>query len=253
MANERAGTEPVRAKVARRVPPAEDIAKASYERKLPAPAAPVSNSLAACRSELILPSADSAPHHEYSGATPAVVDIAWFKRARDQTLVARHFAQRVADICPAMVYIYDLTENCFVYCNREIEAALGYTREQIEALGPDAVRILMHPEDRARLAARLGRVRALADGETADLEYRIRHSDGRWRWFYGRDAVFSRDGRGEATRTIGGALDITGRTRQDHLYLFSGSHGLNRPVAAPLFNLFGLHFPTACSVTCPRQ
>src|SRR3954452_18678400 len=224
MQNERAGAEPAQATAAHHVLPAENVARPSREQKPPVQVISATGSLTSCHPELIVSPNASAPRHEYFGAAEAVVDITWFKRARDQTLVARHFAQRVADICPAMVYIYDLAQNCFVYCNREIETALGYTREQVEALGPDAVRVLMHPEDRARFAAHLGRVRALPDGETADLEYRMRHSDGRWRWFYGRDAVFSRDGRGGATRTIGGALDVTGRREAEALARHLAQH-----------------------------
>ena len=69
----------------------------------------------------------------------------------------------------------------------------------------------MHPEDLDKVATNLELICAAADGEIIDMEYRMRHADGEWRWLYSRNSVFSRDERGEVLITIGTAQDITDR------------------------------------------
>jgi PAS domain S-box-containing protein len=123
------------------------------------------------------------------GAGPYVPDDA-------ELLRTRRFAERVADISPAIVYVFDYQEMRNVYVNREATTSLGYTPGQIAAMGSDVVDRLIHPDDRAGHRAQVERVKALADGETVEWEYRMRRADGEWRWFLGRDAVFARDADG---------------------------------------------------------
>src|ERR1051325_4054094 len=44
---------------------------------------------------------------------------------------ASHFARRVADAVPNILYIFDLVENRIVYCNQQVKAVLGYEPETI--------------------------------------------------------------------------------------------------------------------------
>ena len=51
------------------------------------------------------------------------------------------------------------------------------------------------------------------DDEVIETEYRLRHADGSWRWFRGRDVVFERDADGRVTQIIGTADDVTDSRR----------------------------------------
>lgn len=91
------------------------------------------------------------------------------------------------------------------------EAICGYTRDDLES-GLVLWRDRVHPDDQEQRDAVIARLRALSD--TAVLEYRIRHKDGRWIWV--RDhmrSIFSND---DVFETIDGVIfDITDRKRAE--------------------------------------
>jgi putative nucleotidyltransferase with HDIG domain len=55
----------------------------------------------------------------------------------------------------------------------------------------------------------------VADGEALECEYRMRHSDGQWRWLHSRDVAFARDENGAVTEILGFCQDVTGRKHAD--------------------------------------
>jgi PAS domain S-box-containing protein len=87
------------------------------------------------------------------------------------------------------------------------KALLGYAPHEIVD-HPSAWVDLIHPEDRAAVIAADEAHRA---GRTAmfDLEFRMRHRDGRWIWVRDRGKVVSRDAEGRALRMIGTHVDTT--------------------------------------------
>ncbi|BAY62991.1 two-component hybrid sensor and regulator [Calothrix brevissima NIES-22] len=124
---------------------------------------------------------------------------------------SQRFIQQIADASPNMLYLYDLQTQRNVYVNREITSILGYSPEAVQAMGENMFSILLHPEDFNQLSSRLAILQMAADGEIIELEYRMRHADGEWRWLYSRDAVFSRNAEGQVLQIIGTAQDITAR------------------------------------------
>ena len=87
---------------------------------------------------------------------------------------------------------------------------LGYAEDEV----PDRFsswRALVHPEDLGRA---LAGVRACREGgkNSYEVEHRLRHKDGSWRWILARGGLV-RDGRGEARRLVGTHTDITERKR----------------------------------------
>ena len=74
--------------------------------------------------------------------------------------------------------------------------------------------IAVHPEDRDRIARRLGA--SFASGEPFEEEMRIRRTDGEYRWFLSR-AVSLRDKRGRVVKWYGAAADIQDRKRAEEL------------------------------------
>jgi PAS domain S-box-containing protein len=143
------------------------------------------------------------------------VDITERKRAEAALNANLEFAQRIADISPAILYVYDLAEGRSFYRNREIGTLLGYSPDEVVAMGGNSVPTLMHPADRLRLPAHFAKARALKDGEKEAFEFRLKAVNGEWNWFYTEDAVFERDGDGKATRLIGAAVDINARKRSE--------------------------------------
>lgn len=146
--------------------------------------------------------------------------LEWFGAAADITarVEAEHasrrsetFLQRVAAITPGVLHVFDLAERRAVFINRSVASLLGFTPEQVKAMGSDVVASLMHPEDVPRFEQHVARVQALPDSEVVEFEHRMRDVAGRWHWFHTCDAVFERDEAGAALQILGVSMDITAR------------------------------------------
>ncbi len=119
-----------------------------------------------------------------------------------------HAAQILA-ACPNLIYIYDVTIQANVYANLELAAVLGYSVEEIQAMGQQMFIILTHPDDLGGIFAHQGHVIAAKDGEANEIEYRMKHENGTWRWLVSRDVVFARAADGSVTQYLGSVHDIT--------------------------------------------
>jgi len=106
--------------------------------------------------------------------------------------------RQISDTLPDLLYIYDLTEQRNIYVNREIGAVLGYTPEEIRAIGSGLFVRLIHPDDLAGVAEQTEKLYTLKDGEAQETEYRMQHKDGAWRWLRSRDSIFGRKREGHA-------------------------------------------------------
>jgi len=70
----------------------------------------------------------------------------------------------------------------------------------------------VHPEDIVRVEGGIQDVIA-GRKELYEAEYRLRHSDGSWRWVLDRGRVPERDANGRATRMVGFLVEITDRVQ----------------------------------------
>jgi diguanylate cyclase (GGDEF)-like protein/PAS domain S-box-containing protein len=125
-----------------------------------------------------------------------------------------HFLERILDTEPGSVYVFDLVEGRNVYVNRHFFIAFGYSPGQIEAMGSDVVK-LFHPDDLPVIVAHHQAWRVADDGETRKLEYRIRDTDGVWRWLISRETPFAREQDGQVSQILGIANDVTARKQAE--------------------------------------
>jgi PAS domain S-box-containing protein len=123
--------------------------------------------------------------------------------------------QQIAEATPAMLYLYDHPEKRNVYANRQLAEIVGFSPEDGQNMGAGFLPNLIHPEDLATVAASAERLLAAPDGEIVEIEYRMRHASGEWRWLYSRDTVFTRTADGAPELILGTALDITKRKRAE--------------------------------------
>ena len=133
------------------------------------------------------------------------------RKAAEALRESQRFVQRILEITPDLVYIYDLIERRNVYANRSVLEFLGYTPEQIQSMGSALFQAILHPEDAALVAGHYARFAAAGDDEVLEVEYRVKHADDRWRWLRSRDVLFLRDRQGAPQRILGSAEDITER------------------------------------------
>ncbi|WP_161803905.1 PAS domain-containing protein [Gulbenkiania mobilis] len=115
---------------------------------------------------------------------------------------------QIAQRLPQVFYLYDLSAQRISYLNDRLAELLGYPAGWAEG-HEDVLRELVHPDDASVLATQRKRVAGLRDGETLETLYRLRHADGRYRWFHAHEGVFSRLPEGTCRELVGTAEDIT--------------------------------------------
>lgn len=53
------------------------------------------------------------------------------------------------------------------------------------------------------------------NGEVFDFEYRMKHKEGDWHWFWSRESIFKRSSNGRLQQILGTAQDITKRKKAE--------------------------------------
>jgi PAS domain S-box-containing protein len=153
------------------------------------------------------------PRYDASGNSIGVVgistDITKRKRAEDALRESKRFLERVIDVTPGVVHVFDVPEKRSVFMNRSVAAAIGYTPDEIAAMGTEVIPRLMHPEDMPRFRDHIVRIQNLRDGEVLGFEHRMQDRMGSWHWFSSRDAVMTRNDDGTVCQIVGTSVEIT--------------------------------------------
>jgi PAS domain S-box-containing protein len=143
-----------------------------------------------------------------------VVERCWAtverRTAEEKLRESKRFTDSIAANSTSIIYVLDLETKKNIYASRSISKRLGYSQEQFEKFAGD-ISNLIHPQDRPRVARHFAELAEVRDARVIDIEYRLRHADGRWFWIWSRDAVFNRRADGSACQVMGTAQDITER------------------------------------------
>ena len=139
----------------------------------------------------------------------ALEEVKVRQRVEEELRSSQYFIQQIADAAPYLLYIYDLTQQRNVYVNGQAFKLLGYTPQEILEMGTGLYSSLVYPEDLWRLPEHLQQFPSVQDGSILELEYRLKHRSGEWRWFRCRDQVFARTTEGLPKQIFGTAQDIT--------------------------------------------
>jgi PAS domain S-box-containing protein len=142
-------------------------------------------------------------------------DVTEKYQAQERLRSSQEFIERIAETTPGILYVYDLVEQQNVYINTQVSKLLGYTPEQIQQMGTQFLPRLMHPEDFARFPCLFQELGLTEDNKIVENEYRMRHANGEWRWFFSRDTIFTRNPDGSPHQIIGTTFDITERKQTE--------------------------------------
>ncbi|PSB08898.1 hybrid sensor histidine kinase/response regulator [Pleurocapsa sp. CCALA 161] len=121
----------------------------------------------------------------------------------------QQFIQQITNAVPGVIYIYDAIAGENIYTNSQSYTLLGYTLQQKAEIGKDFAARIMHPDDLARLPQHIERLKRAKWNEVFSFEYRMRHQNGEWRWFYSQDRVHKRNQDGSVLQILGVAQDIS--------------------------------------------
>ncbi|ABU59190.1 two-component system response regulator [Roseiflexus castenholzii] len=146
-----------------------------------------------------------------SGSVAIVRDVTEAKRAEAALRASEERYALAAQGANDGLWDWDLVNDRIYFASRW-KAMLGYGDDEI-GTSPDEWFSRVHPDDRERVELRLlAHTRRLI--ASFELEYRILHRDGAYRWMLCRGiAVW--DASGRATRMVGSQTDITDRKRAE--------------------------------------
>ncbi|MEB3883047.1 PAS domain S-box protein [Lyngbya sp. CCY1209] len=138
-----------------------------------------------------------------------VLDITNRKRSEEQLYQSKLFIETIANASPQLLYVYDAKTLRNRYVNRSVINILGYTPEEVQHLGDRFFWEHIHPDDLPKLQTLPDRIATLADGEMVEMEYRLRHKNGSYRWLRSQEVPFTRHESGHPTQILGAAQDVT--------------------------------------------
>ena len=86
---------------------------------------------------------------------------------------------------------------------------LGYTPEQVKTMGSELFANILHPDDAQIVAKHHALFKNAPDNATFEVDYRMKHSNGEWRWLRSRDTLFAHTEEGLGKQILGMSEDIT--------------------------------------------
>jgi PAS domain S-box-containing protein len=163
------------------------------------------------------------------------------------------FIQRIADAIPAIITSYNVHSGQYKFINDGLRKLLGYNAQQVFEEGMGFFLKVIHPDDLEGLLAMNTAALDEANrhsGETEriyEFQYRMRHSNGEYRWFHTFETVFQRNQKRQVQLVLNISLDITERVMaQDILvrrthelqqsnasleeFAYAASHDLKEPL-----------------------
>ncbi|CAN5768559.1 hypothetical protein BH10CHL1_BH10CHL1_07830 [soil metagenome] len=147
--------------------------------------------------------------------TGACTDITTFKQTEAELDASQRLTQSIIDTSPTVIYIYDLHLRQTVYMSAQAAGVLGYTDDDLTTFRTGTPMEFMHPDDQIKRDHYFQRFELAGDHEILEIEYRMRHKNGEWRWFVSRDKIFQRTDAGQPLALLGVALDITTRKQAE--------------------------------------
>jgi PAS domain S-box-containing protein len=118
------------------------------------------------------------------------------------------FPDKITDLFPAIIYIFDADAKKLKYINRKVTDLLGYSYNDVLTWDNDLMTIV-HKDDLENVKKELQKFYALQDNESYSYNSRLTHKTGNWKYFRTMGTVLNRDPKGCASSILFIAQDIT--------------------------------------------
>ena len=132
------------------------------------------------------------------------------KQVEESLREKTQFIESLINLCPDILYIYDIVEQKNVFSNDGIKKILGYSVKEIQKMGNQVVSLLMHPDDFKKYRAEIyPRYQKVKDNEIINHQYRMKHKNGTWIWLDSTETIYMRQADGSPKQIFGVIHDIT--------------------------------------------
>ena len=165
-----------------------------------------------------------SPETVYGELAHGIIQVVEHKKAVENLQDSELLTQKILSCSSNLIYIYDLLEKRNVYANREVADFLGYTSEQVQAMGSELFSYILHPDDAEAVAKHHARFADAPDNATYEVEYRMKHTSGDWIWLRSRDTLFARTPEGISSQILGTCEDISERKETERALIESEAH-----------------------------
>ena len=133
-------------------------------------------------------------------------DVTKYKADDEQLKDKQKFIESILNVCPSVIYIYDLNEKRNIFSNKSVEDILGYACEDFKDLGEDIIKTLMHPKDyKIYINETFPRYRKLKD-KMLKHTYRMKHKNGRYVRLVATEVIYKTDAKGKPIQIIGNII-----------------------------------------------
>jgi len=147
--------------------------------------------------------------------TGTTQDITELYRVQQELKENQTFIRKITDATPSIIASYNINTGQYVYISEGLNKLLGYETETVMREGVAFFFSIIHPDDLQPLALKNEEAvrRANTDKTNNDMvvefTYRLRHSNGSYRWFHTYGTIFDRNAAGEVEHLLNISLDIT--------------------------------------------
>ncbi|WP_027897562.1 bifunctional diguanylate cyclase/phosphodiesterase [Zestomonas thermotolerans] len=145
----------------------------------------------------------------------SIHDVTARKRIELSLVERERFWSQVINSLPDTLYVHDIRNGQVLFHNHRLGPELGYSRDELRALGERIWEKILHPDDLELYQRVRNAQQVIGDGQLLTCQLRWRHRNGTWRWFDIREQALSRDEHGRVSRLVGVAKDITEQIEAD--------------------------------------
>lgn len=147
--------------------------------------------------------------HSPYGICSVSTDISERVNFQRQLLEQQSFVKNILATTPNVIYVFDLKRYLHIFISESVTRAIGYSSDEVLSLKDNYFPQLVHEDDLNGFTLHHQNLGNAEDNEVFDIEYRLRHKNGEWRWFSSREIIFKRDESGVVESVIGISQDIT--------------------------------------------
>jgi PAS domain S-box-containing protein len=162
---------------------------------------------------------DGHSHPTLWHGRPAVLsflaEVTERERERRAAAQVSRMLDRIAEVSPYFIFVYDYDLGQDVFINRPVPQALGYDEAAARKLQPYPFQKLCHPDDYPQAIDRDARWMHVPDGAIDVVEFRMRNAAGEWRWFRSLNTPFVRESSGRVKQMLGVSIDVTEQKRAE--------------------------------------
>ena len=148
---------------------------------------------------------------ETTGVVMTFVDITELKQAELERKKAENFSDKIIQNFPGIISVVNVQERRNTFLSPTTEQVIGYTAEEIQAMGDKMRANIFHPDDLDKVEAYVEQVAQLEENQSLSRELRVRHKSGEWLWGRFVDSPLLKDDSGTTTHILSTAIDITQR------------------------------------------